>query len=108
MERIHTPCIKKYRNRNQNTRQLLNFCGKEPEAFWPRGWSTLARRKSEFKNIDAVAEEILRYCPWYRYDGKISTGKNSNRRISGSINEIKRILEFVHTPGADKQDGDDH
>jgi hypothetical protein len=59
---------------------------------------TLVRRKSEFKTINAVAEEILRCCPWYRYDEEISTGKNSNRRISGSINEMKRILEFSHTP----------
>jgi hypothetical protein len=58
---------------------------------------TLVRRKSEFKTINAVAEEILRCCPWYQYVGEISTGKNSNRRISGSINEMKRILEFVHS-----------
>jgi hypothetical protein len=36
--------------------------------------------------------------PWYRSVGEISTGKNSNRRISGSINEMKRILEFVYSP----------
>lgn len=30
--------------------------------------------------------------------GEISTGKNSNRRISGSINEMKRMLEFVNSP----------
>jgi hypothetical protein len=59
---------------------------------------TLVRRKSEFKNIDAVAEEILKHCPWYRYNGEISIGKNSNRRISGSINEMKRILQLVHSP----------
>jgi hypothetical protein len=59
---------------------------------------TLVRRKSEFKTINAVAEEILRCCRWYQYVGEISTGKNSNRRISGSINEMKRILEFVHSP----------
>jgi hypothetical protein len=58
---------------------------------------TLVRRKSEFKAIGAVAEEILRCCAWYRYDEEISTGKNSDRRISGSINEMKRILEFLHT-----------
>jgi hypothetical protein len=56
---------------------------------------TLVTRKSVFKNIDAVAEEILRCCPWYRYNGEISRGKNSNRRISGSINEIKRMLGFL-------------
>ncbi|MFO8084122.1 MAG: hypothetical protein R6U27_07380 [Desulfobacterales bacterium] len=59
---------------------------------------TLVRRKSEFKSIDAVAKEILKHCPWYQYDGEISTGKNSDRRISGSFNEIKRILELLHTP----------
>jgi hypothetical protein len=59
---------------------------------------TLVRRKSQFKTIDAVAEEILRCCPWYRYNGEISIGKNSNRRVSGSINEMKRMLGFLDTP----------
>ena len=51
---------------------------------------TLVRRKSEFKTVEGIGDEIRRCCPWYRYDGPVTVGKNTDRRLTGSITEIKR------------------
>ena len=51
---------------------------------------TLVRRKSDFKTLEGIGEEIRRCCPWYRHVGPVTVGKNSNRRLTGSITEIKR------------------
>ncbi|MBI4826308.1 MAG: hypothetical protein HY807_07795 [Nitrospirae bacterium] len=59
---------------------------------------TLVRRKSEFKSIPDIAEEIRKCCPWYRYTGEISIGKNNDRRLIGSINEIKFQIEGEFLP----------
>ncbi len=52
---------------------------------------TLVRRKSEFKSLEDIAEEIKFCCPWYKNDTEFSLGKNGNRKILGSINEMKRM-----------------
>lgn len=59
---------------------------------------TLVRRKSEFKTIEAMAEEIRMASPWYQYEGEISVGKNFDCRITGSINEMKKVLSSFHSP----------
>ena len=50
---------------------------------------TLLRRKSQFQDPLAIANDILKPCPWYRSPGTSSLGKNGNRKLTGSINEMK-------------------
>ncbi len=52
---------------------------------------TLVRKKSQFRDPLAIANDIIHSCPWYRSPGTISLGKNGNRKITGSINEMKRM-----------------
>jgi len=59
---------------------------------------TLVRRKSQFKTVERIGDEIRRCCPWYRYDGRVTVGKNSNRRLTGSITEIKRNACGLYSP----------
>jgi len=59
---------------------------------------TLIRRKSDFKTVEGIGDEIRRCCPWYRYDGRVTVGKNSNRRLTGSITEIKRNTWGLYSP----------
>ena len=59
---------------------------------------TLVRRKSEFKTVESIGDEIRRCCSWYRYDGPVTVGKNSNRRLTGSITEIKRNTRGMYSP----------
>ena len=59
---------------------------------------TLIRRKSAFQNLNGVASEILKSCPWYRGSKSLSLGKNGNRQLNGSINEIKRITIGLYSP----------
>ncbi len=54
---------------------------------------TLIRRKAQFRTLDGVGQEIQSCCPWYRYVGRPSLGKNGNRRLSGSINEMKHTAK---------------
>lgn len=58
---------------------------------------TLVRRKSEFKTVESIGDEIRRCCPWYRYVGRVTVGKNSNRKLTGSITEIKRNTWGLHS-----------
>ena len=53
---------------------------------------TLVRRKSQFRDPLQLADEIRLCCPWYRYDSEPTLGKNGNRRITGSITEMKRVF----------------
>ncbi|MBU2480279.1 MAG: hypothetical protein KJ760_04240 [Proteobacteria bacterium] len=39
---------------------------------------TMVRRKSTFQNLDSVANEIKKSCPWYRGSKSLSFGKNGN------------------------------
>jgi len=59
---------------------------------------TLVRRKAVFRKTQGVAQEIKDRCPWYRYVGKPTIGKNANPRIVGSINEIKRLTRGRFSP----------
>ena len=52
---------------------------------------TLVRRKSDYITLDQIADEIRKLCPWYRYTGKLTIGKNNNRHVNGSISEMKFI-----------------
>jgi hypothetical protein len=59
---------------------------------------TIVRRKSTFQNIDSVANEIQKSCPWYHGTKLLSLGKNGNRQLNGSINEIKRLTTGLYSP----------
>jgi len=59
---------------------------------------TLVRRKTQFRSPLLIADEIKQACPWYRYVGEPTLGKNSNRKITGSITEIKRMTWGLYTP----------
>ena len=59
---------------------------------------TIIRRKSTFQNLHSVADEILKTCPWYHSSKSLSLGKNGNRQLNGSINEIKRITTGLYSP----------
>ena len=52
---------------------------------------TLVRRKSDYSSINQIADEIRIHCPWYKYPGDLTIGKNNNRRVNGSISEMKFI-----------------
>ncbi len=58
---------------------------------------TLVRRKSEFKTPEKLADEIRLCCSWYKNKGETAFGRNSDRRLTGSITEMKmitRAMEF--------------
>ncbi len=59
---------------------------------------TLVRRKSQFKTIQDVGAEIRLCCPWYLYIGEVTAGKNSSRRLTGSINEVRRTIQGLYLP----------
>ncbi len=59
---------------------------------------TIVRRKSEFQNLDSVANEIQKSCPWYHGSKSLSLGKNGDRQLNGSINEMKRITTGLYSP----------
>lgn len=59
---------------------------------------TIVRRKSMFQNLESITSDILKSCPWYRGDKSFSLGKNGNRQLNGSINEIKRITADLYSP----------
>ena len=58
---------------------------------------TLVRRKSQFKNLQAITKDINVSCPWYKNNAEFSLGKNGNRKITGSINEIKRMTVGLYS-----------
>lgn len=59
---------------------------------------TLVRRKSQFKDPLAIANEILISCPWYYGSKTLSLGKNGNRKLTGSITEMKRMTIGLYPP----------
>ncbi|WP_319407257.1 hypothetical protein [uncultured Desulfosarcina sp.] len=59
---------------------------------------TLVRRKSQFRDTLAIASEINNACPWYRGTKVTSLGKNGNRKLTGSINEMKRMTLGLYAP----------
>lgn len=59
---------------------------------------TLVRRKSQFRDPLAIASDIINSCPWFRGPKVPSLGKNGNRKLTGSINEMKRIILGLYSP----------
>ena len=59
---------------------------------------TLVRRKTQFSDPLLIADEIKRACPWYRYIGEPTLGKNANRKVTGSISEMKRMTWGAFSP----------
>lgn len=59
---------------------------------------TLVRRKSEFQVPSAIANEILIACPWYHGSQTLTLGKNGNRKLTGSITEMKRMTVGLYSP----------
>jgi hypothetical protein len=59
---------------------------------------TLVRRKSQFRDILAVTKEVIITCPWYRGPKTLTLGKNGNRRLAGSMNEMKRMTLGLFSP----------
>jgi len=59
---------------------------------------TLVRRKAHFKSPLDIADEIRQCCPWYRYVGQPTLGRNGNKRITGSINQMKRETLAMFLP----------
>ena len=59
---------------------------------------TLVRRKSQFRTPEDIREEIKISCPWYKTPEACSLGKNGNRKLTGSINEIKRLTDGLYSP----------
>lgn len=58
---------------------------------------TLVRRKSMFRKPLDIAGEIWKVCPWYRYKGEPTLGKNNDAKLTGSINEIKRLIRGLYS-----------
>jgi len=59
---------------------------------------TLVRRKTQFRNPLQIADEIKKACPWYRFSDEPSLGKNSNRSLTGSMNEMKQMTWGLYSP----------
>ena len=59
---------------------------------------TMVRRKSQFQEPLTITNEILNSCSWYRGSKSFSLGKNGNRKLTGSINEMKRMIIGLYSP----------
>ncbi len=59
---------------------------------------TLVRRQSQFRDPLAIATDVVTSCPWYRHPETPSLDKNGNRKLTGSINEMKRMTLGVYSP----------
>ena len=59
---------------------------------------TLVRRKSQFLDPQAIANDVINSCPWFHGLKSFSLGKNGSRRLTGSINEMKRMTIGLYSP----------
>ena len=59
---------------------------------------TLVRRKSQIRDLRMIADEVINACPWYRNIKTLTLGKNGNPRLTGSINEMKRMTLGLYSP----------
>jgi hypothetical protein len=59
---------------------------------------TLVRRKSQFRDLQAIVNDVINSCAWYQAPKSLSFGKNGNRKLSGSINEMKRMTVGLYSP----------
>ena len=78
----------------------VQMVGRVPMLFIVHEYTlfTLVRRKTQFRDPLHIASEIKRACPWYRCAGEPTLCKNGNRKITGSINEMKRMTWGLYTP----------
>lgn len=59
---------------------------------------TLVRRKAQYRDLQTITNDIRISCPWYPATEFISPGKNGNRKLTGSINEMKRMTVGFYSP----------
>ena len=59
---------------------------------------TLVRRKSQFRNLEEIADEIGKYCGWYEKPEAVTPGKNNNPKLTGSFTEMKRLTKGSFYP----------
>jgi len=59
---------------------------------------TLVRHKIQFCDPQAIANDVINACPWYHDPKSPSLGKNGNRKLTGSINEMKRMTIGLYSP----------
>ena len=59
---------------------------------------TLIRRKSQFRDPQDIANDVINSCPWYQATKSLSLGRNGNRKLTGSINEMKRMTVGLYSP----------
>ena len=52
----------------------------------------------QFRDPQAIANDAINSCPWYRATKSLSLGKNGNRKLTGSINEMKRMTVGLYPP----------
>lgn len=59
---------------------------------------TLVRQKVQYQDLKGLADDITISCPWYPATESFSLGKNGNRKLTGSINEMKRMTVGFNSP----------
>lgn len=59
---------------------------------------TFVRCKSQYRDLQSIADEIINASPWYKGQQSLSLGKNGNRKLTGSINEMKRMTLGLYAP----------
>jgi hypothetical protein len=59
---------------------------------------TFVRPKSQFRDLQSLSGEINNASPWYKGEKSLSLGKNWNRKLTGSINEMKRMTVGLYAP----------
>ncbi len=55
---------------------------------------TLVRRKKDIPSVEHLIQEIETFCPWFTFAEPHLMGKNGNRKLSGSMNEMKWITDY--------------
>lgn len=56
--------------------------------------ATLVRRKTDFKTLESIAQEIQRSAPWYKNTDTSSYGRNSNRSLNGTLTDMKNMSSY--------------
>ena len=59
---------------------------------------TLVRRKIQFRDPQAIANDVIKECPWYHDSKSPFLGKTGNRKLTGSINKMKRMTMGLYSP----------
>ena len=74
--------------------------GRIPMLFFVHEYTlfTLVRGKSQFRAPKAITNDIINSCPWYRGPKSLSLGRNGNRTLTGSINEMKQMTIGLYSP----------